>query len=63
MLHPLPTQGVELGTWLRETYIEKHGLLPPEYDPSLMSLRTTCIQRTILTLQGVLSGLFPDLKV
>lgn len=56
-------KGVDLGIWLRERYVHKFGLVPPHFDPSLVSLRTTCIQRTILTLQGVLTGFFPDLQV
>ena len=57
------TQGVDLGAWLRARYMDKYNHLPQQYDPRLMSLRTTCIQRTVLTLQGVLSGIYPDLKV
>ncbi|GAX83875.1 hypothetical protein CEUSTIGMA_g11300.t1 [Chlamydomonas eustigma] len=53
---------VELGTWLRERYVNQLGFLPPTLEPAAMSLRTTCIQRTGQTLHGVLSGLYPGFQ-
>ena len=35
---------------------------PRQWDGDLVSLRTTCIQRTFQTLQGLITGMYPELK-
>ncbi|KAG2424099.1 hypothetical protein HXX76_014774 [Chlamydomonas incerta] len=37
------------------------GFLPPQHQEGLVAARTTNISRTIATLRGVLTGLYPDL--
>ncbi|KAK9915420.1 hypothetical protein WJX75_008934 [Coccomyxa subellipsoidea] len=53
-------QARELGSWLRQQYIEKYGFLPPDYREGLVLGRTTNYRRTIATLQGVMTGMYPD---
>lgn len=43
--------------------MEGYRLLPPVFRPEAVAPRSTCIQRAMLTLQGVLAGMYPDLKV
>ncbi|WIA23427.1 hypothetical protein OEZ85_000182 [Tetradesmus obliquus] len=62
---------LQLGRRLRERYIVRHRLLPPQYGVPASGRRfpasastpllaeTTASQRTVLTLQGVFSGLYP----
>lgn len=40
--------------------MQKLGFLPPSHRPGLVQSRTTNYQRTVATLRGVLTGLFPD---
>lgn len=49
-----------LGKWLRQRYVEELRLLPPSFSPDAFKAHTTMIGRTIATLRGVLSGLYPD---
>lgn len=53
---------LDLGTWLRSRYVDSLGFLPPAWQPGLAALRTTPIRRTIATLRGVMTGLWPDTK-
>ncbi len=62
-VHYLTFQAVRLGQWLRKRYVDDLGFFPRQYEEQSFSLRTTTIQRTSQTLHGVLSGLYPDLKV
>lgn len=55
-------QARELGDWLRRRYISRLRFMPTEYDPRILYCRTTNYSRTISTLQGVLTGLYPELK-
>ncbi len=55
-------QALDLGTWLRSRYVDSLAFLPPAWRPGLAALRTTPIRRTIATLRGVLTGLWPDTK-
>lgn len=59
-------QGIALGTWLRQRYLEKHKLLQPplvsadgEAGKGLY-LRTTPHNRSIISLRGVLAGLLNE---
>lgn len=55
-------QAREFGRWLRWRYHMVHGLLPERHEPGVVNARTTNYSRTVATLQGVLSGLFPGTK-
>lgn len=50
---------VRLGQQLRRRYVDQHGLVPGSYVPGSIAAYSTAIQRTVDTLQGVLSGLYP----
>jgi hypothetical protein len=50
------------GRWLRERYVSVLNFLPEEYLDGILYCRTTNYSRTVATLQGVLTGLFPDVK-
>lgn len=52
-------QAREFGRWLRWRYHMVLGLLPERHEPGAVNARSTNYSRTIATLQGVLSGLFP----
>ncbi|KAK9804074.1 hypothetical protein WJX73_002754 [Symbiochloris irregularis] len=50
-----------LGSWLRQRYMDQMHFLEPQLEHAgVLSARTTHFQRTIATLQGVLTGLYPD---
>lgn len=53
-------QALEFGHRLRRRYVEQLGLLPPQYEPAVLSNRTTNFSRTIATMGGVLTGLYPQ---
>lgn len=50
---------VELGRRLRQRYVQQHQLLPAAYSAASLLAQTTAFERTVFTLQGVLSGLYP----
>ncbi|KAG7667940.1 hypothetical protein Ndes2526B_g01646 [Nannochloris sp. 'desiccata'] len=50
------------GRWLRQRYVSSLNFLPEEYLDGILYCRTTNYSRTVATLQGVLTGLFPDTK-
>lgn len=52
-------QALAFGRWLRWRYHLVHGVLPGAHAEGVVNARTTNYSRTIATLQGVLSGLFP----
>lgn len=52
-------QALGLGRWLRARYVEKYGLLPPRLQDGVLAARTTNYSRTVATLAGVLTGLYP----
>jgi len=52
---------LNLGEWMRKTYVDDYGYLAPTFQEGEVSVRTTCIQRAMQTLQGVVTGLWPDL--
>lgn len=53
-------QAMELGQWLRQRYMQQLQYLPQQWQADAVTGRTTNFQRTIGTLQGVLTGLYPD---
>jgi lysophosphatidic acid phosphatase type 6 len=55
-------QARELGHWLRERYVDALDFLPQSYMDGLVYSRTTNYARTVATLQGVLTGLFPNTR-
>jgi lysophosphatidic acid phosphatase type 6 len=48
------------GRWLRQRYVTSLNFLPEEYLDGILYCRSTNYSRTVATLQGVLTGLFPD---
>ena len=52
-------QALQLGGWLRERYVDRNGFLPVSYDPQALKVRSTNISRTLDTVTGVLTGLYP----
>ena len=55
-------QGKELGQWLRSRYVDQIPILPKRFDSSSIAFRSTMIERAIVTLQGVISSLYPELN-
>ena len=55
-------QALQLGGWLRQRYSLDHfaGFLPADYSPQAIKVRSTNISRTLDTVTGVLTGLFPS---
>eukprot|EP00826_Nyctotherus_ovalis_P003333 TRINITY_DN10677_c0_g2_i2.p1 TRINITY_DN10677_c0_g2~~TRINITY_DN10677_c0_g2_i2.p1 ORF type:complete len:391 (+),score=72.85 TRINITY_DN10677_c0_g2_i2:192-1364(+) len=49
-----------LGHLHRQRYIEQLQLLPKTYDPSLIYAQTSKIERTMMTLQSYMLGMYPD---
>lgn len=49
-----------LGRLRRHQYIEKTNLLPEQYDPNLISVRSTDVPRTLVSAQSYLIGLYPS---
>ena len=52
-------QEYELGQKLRELYIKQHQLLPERYIPHTLYARSTDIDRTLMSAQSFLMGLYP----
>jgi len=48
----------ELGKRVRAEYVTEYEILPPEYDPNLLKVRSTQYQRTILSAKAFLEGLY-----
>jgi len=48
-----------LGQKLREEYILGHKILPPNFNHSLIRVRTTDVNRTIMSAYAHLTGLYP----
>ncbi|GIL80604.1 hypothetical protein Vretifemale_9781 [Volvox reticuliferus] len=55
------SQALDLGRWLRRSYVTSEGFLPHTYQDGVVEAHTTNFSRTIATLRGVLTGLYPDL--
>eukprot|EP00884_Botryococcus_braunii_P023598 jgi/Botrbrau1/9922/Bobra.0012s0021.1 len=53
-------QAQDLGHWLQQRYINLAHFLPPEYHAGDVEGRSTNYRRTIATLRGVLTGLYPN---
>ena len=52
-------QEAELGARLRSVYVDQQGLLPPSYTPGTMSVRSTDMDRTLMSAESFLMGLYP----
>lgn len=52
-------QALDYGLWLRQRYVEEFAFLPKEYVGGILGSRTTNYSRTVATLAGVLTGLYP----
>lgn len=49
----------QLGTQFRQKYVTQYRLLPEMYDSRLMYVRSTDFDRTLMSAQSVLMGLYP----
>ncbi|OAG31621.1 lysophosphatidic acid phosphatase type 6 [Nematocida displodere] len=47
-----------LGTWFREKYLEKSGLISPAFKKEEFFLRSTNFQRTLESLQSLMQGMY-----
>ncbi len=52
-------QEYELGVKLRESYVKKSQLLPIEYQSETLYVRSTNVDRTLMSAQSLLLGLYP----
>ena len=52
-------QCYQLGTKFRQKYVVENHLLPESYDPKLMYVRSSDFDRTLMSAQSVLMGLYP----
>lgn len=52
-------QEFELGVALRKRYIEQTHLLPAQYDVSTIAVRSTDFNRTLMSAESLLYGLYP----
>lgn len=52
-------QEYELGAQHRQAYIEQYRLLPSHYDSESMYVRSTDVNRTLMSAQSFLMGLYP----
>lgn len=53
-------QARHLGRWLRMRYVQSLNFLPEAFQDTAVCCRSTNYSRTIATIQGVLTGLFPQ---
>lgn len=53
-------QAIELGRWLRQRYMKDLSFLPEVFQEGAVVARTTNFSRTVGTLRGVLTGMYPD---
>eukprot|EP00729_Bicosta_minor_P019287 gene19287-14602_t len=53
-------QQLRVGTVLREEYITKQKLIRPEYNCMEVHVRSTDVDRTLMSVQSQLAGWFPD---
>ena len=52
---------LNLGDKLRRRYVEQLHLLPPSFVNNSIYMRSTAVERTLHTLQGIINGLYPEL--
>ena len=55
-------QARSFGAWLRQRYVQQLGFLPEEHRGGSLASRSTNYSRTVATLRGVLTGLYPGAK-
>eukprot|EP00051_Salpingoeca_urceolata_P005813 m.77653 g.77653 ORF g.77653 m.77653 type:complete len:474 (+) comp14554_c0_seq3:638-2059(+) len=53
-------QHFRLGTYFKRRYIDHYQLIGPEYHPESMYIRSTDVDRTIMSAQSQLAGWFPQ---
>ncbi len=53
-------QEYQLGKQFRERYVDTFKLLPPAYRPNALYVLSTSANRTVMSAQSFLSGLYPD---
>lgn len=52
-------QEYELGSRMRSIYVDRYRLLPPRYAPGTIYVRSTNVDRTLMSAQAFLAGLYP----
>src|SRR3990167_2889333 len=52
-------QEFQLGVALRKRYVEQTHLLPPQYDVKTLMVRSTDFNRTLMSAESLLYGLYP----
>ncbi len=52
-------QEYELGKKFRHRYVEYYHLLPPQYESATLYVRSTDLDRTLMSAQSVMLGLYP----
>ena len=52
-------QEFDLGSALRQRYVDQYHLLPPYFDTKTMIVRSTNVTRTMMSAQSILFGLYP----
>lgn len=52
-------QAYSLGNRIREMYVNQYHLLPEHYDTNTMTVRASDMDRTLMTAQSILFGLYP----
>ncbi|MCP4180962.1 MAG: histidine-type phosphatase [bacterium] len=52
-------QEYDLGSYLRERYIKKFKLIPENYNSNLIYIRSTDINRTLMSAESLLYGFYP----
>lgn len=53
-------QELDLGRRMRQRYVDSLGLLPPRYHPDAVAVLSTSANRTVMSAQCFLAGLYPD---
>jgi lysosomal acid phosphatase len=53
-------QEFELGQSMRRYYVEQTHLLPPNYRTGIMYVRSTDVERTLMSAESFLMGLYPE---
>ncbi|KAH3756499.1 histidine acid phosphatase family protein [Pelomyxa schiedti] len=51
---------INVGKYLRDSYVTQHHLLPEDYDPAFIFMRSTTVDRTIQSAKAIMRGLYPS---